>query len=132
MFEIKEPHTFTDKEWKSYEKTLLKYIFEKRMREKAHAAVAQALKDGRLKPPKKCENCERPSKHRLQPHHHSYYPSTWLKVKWLCPRCHGHADQAYYPSYKEYEDYLSKQTKDWRDYLAEKAQRRKQCQLQPQ
>jgi len=53
-------------------------------RHKAHNAVSNAVRDGRLTRPKYCENCG--EEKRLHGHHDDY--SMRLDVMWLCVPCH--------------------------------------------
>ena len=55
---------------------------------KAHNAVNNAVRDGRLHKPTCCNKCgqETPSR-RLQAHHHDY--DRPLNVDWVCTTCHG-------------------------------------------
>lgn len=52
---------------------------------KAHSAVSNALRDGKMMKPLACEACAREV--RLQGHHDDY--SKPLEVIWLCAPCHG-------------------------------------------
>jgi hypothetical protein len=54
-------------------------------RYRAHNAVNNALRDGRIIRPETCEICG--SKNHLHAHHSDY--SEKLSVVWLCARCHG-------------------------------------------
>ena len=51
----------------------------------ARRAVAAARARGLLKPPERCQRCQREGK--LQAHHGDY--SRPLDVEWLCLACHG-------------------------------------------
>lgn len=51
---------------------------------KARAAVGNAVRDGRLFKPDRCEHCGKAD--RLHGHHHDY--SKPLAVVWLCVACH--------------------------------------------
>jgi len=52
---------------------------------KAHCALNNALRDGKINKPGHCELCEREGV--LHGHHYDYsYP---LDVIWLCAECHG-------------------------------------------
>lgn len=55
---------------------------------KAHNSVNNAIRDGILHKPDKCEHCEEVSD-KIQGHHWSYEEEHWLDVMWLCPACHG-------------------------------------------
>jgi hypothetical protein len=55
----------------------------------AHQAVKKALRNEKLKPPKKCEECKAPVP--LQAHHEDY--SKPLEVTWLCTGCHVNRHQ---------------------------------------
>ena len=51
----------------------------------ARSAVGNAIRDGRLLRPDKCEGCDK----TVMPHgHHEDYEQK-LEVIWLCPECHG-------------------------------------------
>lgn len=52
---------------------------------KAHVAVNNAVRDGLLLKPDKCENCKEVKK--LHGHHDDY--TKQLEVRWLCARCHA-------------------------------------------
>lgn len=52
---------------------------------KAHNAVNNAIRDGKLKKGMCCEECGEIER-RLHAHHDNY--SKPLQVKWLCPGCH--------------------------------------------
>lgn len=53
---------------------------------KGRTATNRAIRDGRLKRPKKCEACKK----ACTPHaHHEDYTRP-LKIKWLCLKCHFH------------------------------------------
>ncbi len=58
-------------------------------RQKANArnAISNAIRDGRIRKPNRCERCgsEPPPRH-LHAHHDDY--SKPLYVEWLCARCH--------------------------------------------
>lgn len=55
---------------------------------KAHYAVNNAVRDGKMIKPAECEHCGTSEK-KIQGHHWSYEPEHWLDVIWLCSRCHG-------------------------------------------
>jgi len=59
---------------------------------KAHYAIRDALRRGKLTKPSECESCGEPG--RLHAHHHDY--ARPLDVRWLCPACHkaAHAEEA--------------------------------------
>lgn len=57
----------------------------------AHKAVKQALKEGTLEKPLKCQRCFEDED--VQGHHVSYEKRNWLKVRWLCRSCHAKADE---------------------------------------
>lgn len=57
-------------------------------KKKAHSAVGNALRDGKLIKAENCEGCDCNDK-PLQGHHWSYEEKYWLDVVWLCPECHG-------------------------------------------
>lgn len=54
-------------------------------KKRAHAAVARALKSGKLVKPRLCETCEK--RRKLQSHHEDY--SKPLEVDWICASCHN-------------------------------------------
>lgn len=53
---------------------------------RARAAVAYAIKTGRIVRPDRCERCGEHG--RVTAHHHSYARCNRLNVEWLCHRCH--------------------------------------------
>lgn len=58
---------------------------------KARYCVSNAVRDGRLKKAKACEQCGK--RGRIEAHHHKgYEPEHRLDVQWLCPPCHDIAD----------------------------------------
>ena len=66
-------------------KELQKYRNENPEKYKAHSAVNNALRGGRLFRPNCCEDCGKECK----PHgHHDDY-NKQLEVRWLCARCHA-------------------------------------------
>jgi hypothetical protein len=59
----------------------------RRIRDAGHAVEA-ALKRGKLRKPKACEDCGK--RGRVEGHHHKgYAPEYWLDVLWLCAPCHA-------------------------------------------
>ena len=58
-------------------------------RAKAHTAVGNAVRDGKLMKPELCEGCGLPK--RVEAHHPDY--SQPLLVVWLCKPCHAIADK---------------------------------------
>lgn len=65
---------------------------------RAHYAITNAVRDGRLKRPSKCENCGVNDwgikRSMIEAHHHlGYDKKNWLKVKWLCTTCHKKVDR---------------------------------------
>lgn len=58
---------------------------------RAHYAVSNAVRDGRLHKPDICERCQCPPAIRLEAHHHDYNKP--LDVAWLCTDCHSEAHQ---------------------------------------
>lgn len=59
------------------------------LRYKAHTAVNNAVRDGRLKKPKKCSVCSKAG--RIEAHHDDY--SKPLRVAWACSVCHKRLDK---------------------------------------
>src|SRR5690554_1566018 len=59
-----------------------------KLKRRAHCAVSNALRDGKIFKPTSCEHCGTSEK-KIQAHHWSYAPEHWLDVIWLCTRCHG-------------------------------------------
>lgn len=53
-------------------------------KDRAHTAVGNAVRDGRLHKPDRCEECGAGG--MIHGHHEDY--SRPLEVKWLCPSCH--------------------------------------------
>jgi len=68
-----------------------KYYQTNKLRFRAYAAVAAAIRKGTLKHPKDCK-CSMCSKQAVLYHHHSYDKQYWLDIIPLCERCHhkGH------------------------------------------
>jgi hypothetical protein len=68
-----------------------------RMKEAARGAIYRALRDGKMKKPRRCQECNKiPPKRSdglsgLQAHHPDY--SLKLDVIWLCCECHGKLDR---------------------------------------
>lgn len=58
---------------------------------KAHNAVNNGLRDGKVKKPKACQGCGKKTP-RLQADHRDYRKP--LDVKWLCLKCHAKAKPA--------------------------------------
>lgn len=56
---------------------------------KAHSAISNAIRDGRLTRPTQCSQCGSEGK-RIEAHHDDY--SKPLEVRWLCKRCHALAN----------------------------------------
>ncbi|MBA7663516.1 hypothetical protein ES703_71561 [subsurface metagenome] len=95
------------------------YLRRRRLRHNAGRAVRQAVGDGRLKKPGRCQSCRRPVRprkhkvkrhsiryphrrkytYKLEAHHWSYYEEDLLDVKWLCTPCHRRADKIEPPKY---------------------------------
>lgn len=63
-------------------------IQRQRYPERKHArdAVYRALKEGRLIKPVFCEDCK--GAKTLSGHHEDYLQENWLKVIWVCRKCH--------------------------------------------
>lgn len=63
-------------------------IQRRRYPERKHArdAVYRALKEQRIIKPLVCEDCKELKK--LAGHHEDYLPENWLKVIWVCRKCH--------------------------------------------
>ena len=55
------------------------------MKYAAHNWVSNAVRDGRLKKPSKCEECGHDN-NRIHGHHDDYGKP--MIVRWLCPACH--------------------------------------------
>lgn len=60
---------------------------------KAHYYVTNAVRDGKLIRPSKCENCGindwGVKRSMIEAHHYlGYEPPNWLKIQWLCTNCH--------------------------------------------
>lgn len=59
---------------------------------KAHWAVDNAVRSGKLVRPEHCQGCGslcKPEAH----HHNGYEKEHWLDVVWLCDICHAKADR---------------------------------------
>lgn len=54
---------------------------------RANSKVSNAIRDGMLTRPDKCEGCGKPCTPHA--HHWSYAEENWLDVEWLCAVCHG-------------------------------------------
>jgi len=64
-----------------------------REKELARDLLKKAVKDGRVKKPKRCDRCkEKKRPYQLEGHHHDY--SKPLDIEWLCRPCHVKADRA--------------------------------------
>lgn len=61
-----------------------KYKSYNPVKRKAHNAVSNAVRDGRMEKPDNCSEC--PSTKRIHGHHDDY--SLPLAVRWLCRICH--------------------------------------------
>lgn len=70
----RERHTAATKTWGARNST----------KRKAHIAVGNALRDGKISKPSKCQRCKK--KRKLHGHHHDYKKP--LDVEWLCTPCH--------------------------------------------
>ena len=70
------------------QKTKKAWAERNKHKRKAQSAVSNAIRDGKLIEPSKCEHC-RTTEKKLQGHHWSYDPKHWLDVIWLCTSCHG-------------------------------------------
>ncbi|MGL6097011.1 MAG: hypothetical protein ACRC7O_14605 [Fimbriiglobus sp.] len=66
----------------------------------AHAAVANALRSGKLTR-QPCEECGE----KAQAHHDSYFPERWLDVRWLCGKHHRAWHAANEPEWPTIFDY---------------------------
>lgn len=65
------------------------------IKSKGRRAVRTAIRKGLLKRPVSCSKCH--TKTSVEAHHHKgYAPSSWLKIEWLCRKCHFKADNAAY------------------------------------
>lgn len=72
---------------KNHTESIKRYRANNPNKHKAHSAVNNAVRDGKLKKPSLCEHCG--VKGVLHGHHHSYEEIHWLSVEWLCPKCHA-------------------------------------------
>ncbi len=55
---------------------------------KTREALRNAVKDGSILKPDRCQRCNKKDiKSRIHGHHHDY--SKPLEVEWLCSECHG-------------------------------------------
>lgn len=61
------------------------YIERNPIKRAAHIMVGNAVRDGRLHKPSRCQKCGHSPK-RLHGHHDDYAKP--LEVRWLCPMCH--------------------------------------------
>jgi hypothetical protein len=60
---------------------------------KARYAVSNAVRDGKLHRPNKCQKCNKRDwgikRSMIEAHHYKgYEPENWLVVEWLCTDCH--------------------------------------------
>lgn len=55
---------------------------------KANTAVSNAIRDKRLIPGTRCEDCGHDFRHHRREAHHEDYDKP-LQVEWLCSLCHG-------------------------------------------
>jgi len=62
-------------------------------RRRAHSAVNNAVRDGRLDKPGSCTECGNETVIHGH-HHHGYTKEHWLDVQWLCAPCHKKAELA--------------------------------------
>ena len=79
------------------------------LQRQAHLAVNRALRSGRLKKPKWCQQCKQ--ERQLNAHHpNGYEPPHELDVTWLCNVCHGtiHCAKGYVHSPETREKIASK------------------------
>lgn len=60
----------------------------------AHTAVGNAVRDGKLVKPSRCDECKATTESRLLHGHHEDY-SAPLDVRWLCATCHGRHHRQY-------------------------------------
>ena len=63
-----------------------KWYSDNPLKRKAHSAVSNAIRDGKLQKLSVCENCG--DSYKVQAHHESYEEVDWLNVVWLCDQCH--------------------------------------------
>jgi len=68
-----------------YKKPASGWRIKNKEKYKAHIAVSNAVRDGRLKKPERCERCS--GRYAIHGHHEDY--SKPLDVIWLCRFCHG-------------------------------------------
>lgn len=67
-----------------------KWKRENRLKERAHKAVAKAIKSGRLIKPDACSKCG--GNEKIEGHHPNY--EYRLVVLWLCQKCHQEVHRA--------------------------------------
>jgi len=63
-----------------------KWIRKNPEKVKAHNALSNAVRDGKIKKSKICKMCG--SQRLLHGHHESYKKQDWLNVTWVCYICH--------------------------------------------
>ena len=83
--EYEKKRSETDKRKKHASEHMVKWREKYPERYKAHNTLNNAIRDGRIKKPTRCEICDKPS--RLHGHHYDY--TMPLDVIWMCEECHG-------------------------------------------
>lgn len=82
-------------QYKKYSKK--RYHSQDENKKKAHYYIQNAIRDGKLKRPSRCEKCKRKDwgigRTMIEAHHYlGYEPQFWLSVQWLCTDCHKEVD----------------------------------------
>lgn len=86
----------------------LKSIMKTPERHLAPLALNCVVRSGDIEKPSICEECGKSNK-RIEAHHTSYKKKHWLRVMWLCTKCHGewHRGRKYNRKTKGF-DYVGK------------------------